>query len=207
MRRLLLAAVLVAACRGEAQKRDQWSWGAESDEVNPKEAKKVSGRSASLHSPPGAIPLSPNLGPHPGPGLHPAPGPHLAPAGHHLSPASGHQFSPATVPHLSPAPVPHLSPSPVPHLSPAPALGVQHAIPTQTAHPAHPAPASIAPVVTGHQQRGEHRSITVAGHGDGKSEGRFLGIKEKLCEVGLAYDVSTGACRLLIFFGRMFLGV
>ncbi|XP_050736791.1 uncharacterized protein LOC127008615 isoform X2 [Eriocheir sinensis] len=168
MRRLLLAAVLVAACRGEAQKRNEWSWGSDSEEPKAEDAKKISGRSAAIHGPPGGITS-----------FAPAPGQQLAP---------GHQFAPAPGSHQIPGL--HLSPaSGHPH-SPAPALGVRHT--PAPALAAHPGPASLAPVVTGHHQRGEDRSIAVAGHGDGQSEGRFLGIKDKLCEVGLAFDCYKG---------------
>ena len=223
MRRLLLVAMLAAVSWGAAQKRNEWSWGDDGEEAKPEEAKKVSGRSASLHdnaNPPAStinrfsVVVPPHLGPAPGPhgnlGHHftPSPGHQLGGGpghqlgggpghqlgggpGHQLGGGPGHQlgggpalhFVGGPAPHLAGGPGHHLAGGPAPHLAGGPA-------PHLTGGPAphlggHP---SVAPVVTGHQQRGEDRSLVV-GHRDGKSEGRF--IKEKLCEFGLAYDVST----------------
>ncbi|XP_042215657.1 uncharacterized protein LOC121861800 [Homarus americanus] len=47
-----------------------------------------------------------------------------------------------------------------------------------------------APLEIGVQERGESR--TGRRVGDGQSEGRFLGIKNKLCEVGLGFDCKKG---------------
>lgn len=51
------------------------------------------------------------------------------------------------------------------------------------------ASASVAPQVTGDHLKGETPTGRVDGAGD-QTEGRFFGIKSKLCDVGIGFDVS-----------------
>ncbi|KAK8728788.1 hypothetical protein OTU49_008939, partial [Cherax quadricarinatus] len=60
-------------------------------------------------------------------------------------------------------------------------------------HVSSPAAASAAPLVTGEHQLGESRtSRKIEVSGDGQSEGRLFGIKDKLCDVGLGFDCKKG---------------
>ncbi|XP_063890008.1 serine protease filzig-like isoform X1 [Scylla paramamosain] len=159
MRRLLLVAMLVAAAAGAAQKRNDWSWGADGEDPKPaatssEEAKKITGRSIGSFSV-----VEP---------------PHFA-GGHALAHVPGPALTHASGPAHS------LGPAHGPH--------VVHVDDSAPLHPLGHGP--VEPLVTGHQLRGEDRSL-VAGPGDGKSEARFLGIKDKLCEFGLAYDCHKG---------------
>lgn len=104
--------------------------------------------------------------------------------------APGFPGGPAPGPGFGHAPGPAFTHPPGPSHPFVPSPG-PHVVHVDGPSPPH---GPVEPVVTGHQLRGEDHSL-LAGPGDGKSEARFLGIKDKLCEFGLAYDVSIYSTR------------
>ncbi|XP_071520052.1 uncharacterized protein [Panulirus ornatus] len=84
-------------------------------------------------------------------------------------------------------------PSPVHIEAPPPAPVHIEAPPPAPLHIVSPPGVSVAPVVTGDKYKGERRhDRKLEVPGGGRAEGRFLGLKDKLCDVGLGFDCKKG---------------